>query len=109
MAGFHGKPAIFVSLRGAQRRGNLKAKGMASRNEARGTKREMMPIVGTWGTQRENACHGNHGEGYAAPICLIPGNFAVLFRSVFFIFRTEMPFRSVKDCRVGRKNAPSSQ
>ena len=25
----------FMSLRGAQRRGNLKAKGMASRNEAR--------------------------------------------------------------------------
>ena len=79
---------------------------MASRNEARETKREMMPIVGTWGTQRENACHGNHGEGYAAPICLIPENFAVLFRSVFFIFRSEMPFRSVKDCRVGRKMRP---
>ena len=28
------KPSIFVSLRGAQRRGNLKVKGMASRVEA---------------------------------------------------------------------------
>ena len=35
MVGFIAKPTIFVSLRGAQRRGNLKAKDMASRGEAR--------------------------------------------------------------------------
>ena len=34
MVGFVAKPTNFVSLRGAQRRGNLKAEGMASRTEA---------------------------------------------------------------------------
>ena len=95
VAGFYEKPAIFVSLRGAQRRGNLKAKGMASRGEAR---------------ERETKRNPYHKK---QEICCIVSRHLSLFQgSVSFrptIVRSGMPFRSVSDCRVVRKNAPSSQ
>ena len=47
VVGFIAKPTIFVSLRGAQRRGNLKAEGMASRSEAREQKTTESPNFGS--------------------------------------------------------------
>ena len=65
---------IFVSLRGAQRRGNLKVKGMASRGEA-----------------REHEAKGNpyhKNMGFAASFRFLFLYFKVLFRSAQLYFVT---------------------
>ena len=84
-----------MSLRGAQQRGNLKAEGMASRGEARKHVAKRNPY-----RKKQEIC------------CIVPlprSSFQgfVSFRAT--IVRYGMANRFVKDCRVGRKNAPSSQ
>ena len=73
---------ICVIARPQRGRGNLKAEGMASRSEAR----EHVAKRNTYNKKHE---------------------IRRLFRPT--IFRYGMTNRIVKDCRVGRKNAPSSQ
>ena len=90
MEGFYENLPFFVSLRGAQRRGNLKVKGMASRVEAREHE------------AKRNSYHKKHG---IRCIVLLPRSLfqgSVSFRAT--IVRYGMTNRIVKDCRVGRKN-----
>ena len=81
-----------MSLRGAQRRGNLKAEGMAFRGEAREceTKKEAL-------SQKMDLLRRS-----ASSFSLFQGS--VSFRST--IVRFGMTNRSVKDCRVGRTRPP---
>ena len=79
-----------MSLRGAQRRGNLKAEGKASRTEA-----------------REHEARGKPYHKKQEICCIVPlprSSFQgfVSFRAT--IVRYGMANRFVKDCRVGRKN-----
>ena len=80
----------FVSLRGAQRRGNLKVEGMASRGEAREHE------------AKRNPYRKKHGIR-----CFVLRLHSLFQGSVSFrptTFRYGMTNRSVKDCRVGRKS-----
>ena len=79
---------IFVSLRGAQRRGNLKAEGMASRGEAR-----------EYETRRNPHYKKGIRRVVSLPLSLFQGS--VSFRAT--IVRSGMANRFVKDCRVGRE------
>ena len=79
----------FVSLRGAQRRGNLKAKGVASRGEAREHE------------TRRNPYHRKTWIRCVSSLLLSLFQGSVSLRST--IVRYGMTNRIVKDCRVGRK------
>ena len=82
----------FVSLRGAQRRGNLKAKGVASRGEAREHE------------TRRNPYHRKTWIRCVSSLLLSLFQGSVSLRST--IFRYGMINRFVKDCRVGRTCPP---
>ncbi len=120
MVGFIAKPNIFVSLRGAQRRGNLKVIDVESRSEARqqGTTKFRIGDPSRSDTTSASSPEAPFHAG-ASP------HFSV--RSIFHtvkdrisrrshtrlkdefhcaalaVLRSGMPSRSVKDCRVGRK------
>ena len=82
----------FVSLRGAQRRGNLKAEGMASRGEAREHE------------AKRNPYHKKHEIHCFILLSLSSFQGSVSFRPT--IVRFGMTNRIVKDCRVGRTRPP---
>ena len=81
-----------LSLRGAQRRSNLKVEGVASRGEAR----EHEAKRNTYHKKQEICCI------VSRPLSPFQGS--VSFRAT--IVRYGMTNRSVKDCRVGRTRPP---
>ena len=86
------KRSNFVSLRGAQRRGNLKVECMASRGEAR----EHVAKRNPYRKKQEIRCFVLRLHS------LFQGS--VSLRAT--IFRSGIANRIVKDCRVGRTRPP---
>ena len=82
----------FVSLRGAQRRGNLKAKGVTSRGEAREHE------------TRRNPYYRKTWIRCVSSLLLSLFQGSVSLRAT--IFRYRMTNCIVKDCRVGRTRPP---
>ena len=109
----------FVSLRGAQRRGNLKAKGMASRSEARERNTTESPnfkssrsdttaaLLRKRYLTRAQARISHASVSFTRPTAefhctaIFTCPKAELHCAALAVPRSGMPVRSVKDCRVG--------
>ena len=88
---------ICVIARPQRGRGNLKVKGMASRNEAREHE-----VRGNPYREKHDLLRRFASSFFLSRFCSFQGS--VSFRST--IFRSGMTNRIVKDCRVGRTRSP---
>ena len=101
----------FMSLRGAQRRGNLKAEGMASRSEARERKTTESPNSDPSRRDTTTALarkrHFTRAQAHISHASVSFTRSKIVFHcAALAVPRSGMPSRSVKDCRVGRTRPP---